>query len=166
MKLIVEFLNMNYLDILVKLRKIIRSINLESKKIEKAHGISIPQLLCLQYLSEKPDYQASASQIKDFIKLNASTISGILSRLEAKGLVAKLPNKGDRRVTNITLTAKGADLLKASPTTLQEKLAQQLSSLSEKQIKELHHNIDLLVQIMGAEQIDASPLITIEDVIP
>jgi DNA-binding MarR family transcriptional regulator len=163
---LVQLAIMDYLDILVKLRKIIRSINLESKKIEKAHGISIPQLLCLQYLSEKPDYQASASQIKEFIKLNASTISGILSRLEAKGLVAKLPNKGDRRVTNITLTAKGADLLKASPTTLQEKLANQLSRLSENQIKELHNNIDLLVKIMGAEQIDASPLITIEDVIP
>ena len=152
---------MNYIDILVKLRKIIRSINLESKQIEKQYGISIPQLLCLQFLSGQEDYKASASQIKDFIQLNASTVSGIISRLEAKGLVAKLPNFKDKRATFITLTAKGADLLKESPTTLQEKLKARLSLLSTEQISELNKNIELLVQIMDAEHLSASPLVRI-----
>ncbi|TNE52641.1 MAG: MarR family transcriptional regulator [Bacteroidetes bacterium] len=154
---------MKYIEILVKLRKIIRSINLESKKIEKHHGISIPQLLCLQYLSEQPDYRATATQIKGFIKLNASTVSGIIARLETKGLLARLPKPEDKRVTYITLTAKGADILKASPVTLQEKLSRQLARLSPEQMNELSRNIDLLVRIMDATDLEASPVITSEE---
>ena len=82
---------MQYLEILVKLRKVIRSINLESKKIEKEFGISIPQLLVLKFLSEQKDYKASSKDIKTYINLNASTVSGIIVRLEDKGLVARLP---------------------------------------------------------------------------
>ena len=96
---------MKYLDIIVKLRKIIRSINLESKRIEKQFGVSIPQLMSLQYLSEQEDYKATASQLKAYLKLNASTMSSIVSRLEQKSLVARLRNPQDRRATFITLTA-------------------------------------------------------------
>lgn len=153
---------MNYLEILIKLRKIIRSINLESKRIEKSFGISIPQLLVLEYLSKQVDYKSSAAQIKEYLKLNASTVSGIISRLELKGLVAKLPHLADRRSSILTLTAKGADILRSSPTTLQEKLSKRLEKLSDKQIQELDKNIDLLVNLMDAEDIDASPVITSE----
>jgi DNA-binding MarR family transcriptional regulator len=154
---------MQYLEILVKLRKIIRSINLESKKIEKQFGISIPQLLCLQYLSEQEDYKTTASKLKEYLKLNASTVSGILTRLETKSLVARLPNPQDRRATFITLTAKGADLLKDPPTTLQEKLSVRLSKLAPEKINTLNENIDLLVQLMEAEDLDASPIITVKE---
>ncbi len=154
---------MDYIEILVKLRKIIRSINLESKRIEKQYGISIPQLLCLKYLSEQPGYRATAGQLKDFIKLNASTISGILARLEAKGLTARLTNPEDKRVSDIILTAQGVDILKHSPVTLQEKLSKHLSGLSDTQIEELNKNIDLLVQIMEAGDLEASPVITIQE---
>ena len=154
---------MQYIDILVKLRKIIRSINLESKKIEKRFGVSIPQLMCLQFLSEQEDYKTTASKIKDYLMLNASTVTGILKRLEGRGLIAKLPNTKDRRATFITLTAKGADLLKEPPTTLQEKLTARLQRLTPAQISALDENIDLLVQIMDAEDLDASPIITINE---
>ncbi|MEZ4987549.1 MAG: MarR family transcriptional regulator [Saprospiraceae bacterium] len=153
---------MQYIQVLVKLRKIIRSINIESKKIEKQFGISIPQLMCLQFLSDQTDYKATASSLKEYLKLNASTISGIISRLELKGLVAKLPHK-DGRASYITLTAKGAELLKEPPITLQDKLMSRLSNLSEERISELESNIDLLIDIMDAEDIDASPIITTQD---
>ncbi len=154
---------MKYIEILVKLRKIIRSINLESKKIEKELGVSIPQLLVLQYLSDQTDYRAFAKDIKAYINLNASTVSGIISRLESKGLVARLPEPNDKRTTYITLTAKGAELLQKSPTTLQEKLSQKLKKLTPSQIDELDRNIELLTSIMDVEDIDAAPLLTIKE---
>ncbi len=154
---------MKYIEILVKLRKIIRSINLESKKIEKELGVSIPQLLVLQYLSDQEDYKAFAKDIKAYINLNASTVSGIISRLESKGLVARLPKPNDKRAIYITLTAKGAVLIQKSPTTLQEKVSQKLKKLTPVQIDELDKNIELLTAIMDVEDIDASPLLTIKE---
>lgn len=154
---------MNYLEILVKLRKIIRSINLESKKIQKEFGISIPQLLVLQYLSEQEDYKASGKAIKNYINLNASTVSGIVYRLEDKGLVARLPNVKDKRGMFVTLTAKGAELLKESPTTLQEKMSTRLKLLTPKQIEDLDNSIEILTRLMDAEDVDAAPLIAINE---
>mgnify|MGYP006268840801 CR=1 FL=1 len=145
---------MTYIQILVKLRKVLRAINLESKKIQKKHGISIPQLLCLQFLADSPDYTSSATKIKDFLMLNASTVSGIISRLESKGLIARLPNRLDKRGTLITLTAKGAVLLQHTPDTLQAKLSRRLTDLSPKEAQNLNDTIDLLVEIMGANDVD------------
>ena len=155
---------MEYIEILVKLRKIIRSINLESKKIEKELGISIPQLLVLKYLSDQSDYRAFAKDIKGYINLNASTVSGIISRLESKGLVAKSQKANDKRAIYIILTAKGAELLHKSPSTLQEKLSKRLKKLTKAQIEELDRNIELLTLIMDVEDMDAAPLLTIDEI--
>jgi DNA-binding MarR family transcriptional regulator len=154
---------LKYIEILIKLRKIIRSINLESKKIEKELGISIPQLLVLKYLSDQNDYRAFAKDIKGYINLNASTVSGIISRLESKALVAKSPKPNDKRAIYIILTAKGADLLYKYPPTLQEKLSKRLKKLTPEQIEELDRNIELLTFIMDVEDMDAAPLITIKE---
>ena len=155
---------MEYIEILVKLRKIIRSINLESKKIEKELGISIPQLLVLKYLSDQSDYRAFAKDIKRYINLNASTVSGIISRLESKGLVAKSQKANDKRAIYIILTAKGAELLHKSPSTLQEKLSKRLKKLTKAQTEELDRNIELLTLIMDVEDMDAAPLLTIDEI--
>ena len=154
---------MEYIEILVKLRKIIRSINLESKKVEKQFGISIPQLLILQFLSKQEDYKTTAKDITGYINLNASTVSGILSRLESKGLIAKSPKPNDKRTIFIILTAKGADLLISSPTTLQEKISKKLKQLSPQKIEELNDSIEFLTNLMDAENIEAAPIITDKD---
>ena len=96
--------------------------------------------------------------IKSHLNLNASTVSGIIHRLEAKSLVARLPNPDDKRASYISLTAKGAELLSETPTTLQEKLSFRLKNLSEKQIQELDRNIDLLIEIMDVGDKSAAPL--------
>lgn len=157
---------MDYLEILIKLRKIIRSINLESKKIEKGFGISIPQLLILKFISEQPDYQATARDIKNYINLNASTVSGIISRLISKGLLARFDSSVDKRINLIILTAKGLDILQKTPTTLQEKLSGRLAKLSPEQVKQLNQNIDLLIKLMDAGDIDASPILTVREIPP
>jgi len=151
---------MKYTSIIIKLRKIIRSINLDSKRIEKEFQVSIPQLLTLQYLSEQPDYKAQSTKIKSYLNLNASTMSGIIKRLQSKSLVARLPNTKDKRAFDITLTAKGADLLKEQPMTIQNKLSTNLTKLPKEEIINLEKYIDLLIDLMDAENIDASPFMT------
>jgi DNA-binding MarR family transcriptional regulator len=153
---------MNYTEILTGLRKIIRSVNLESKRIEKQFGISIPQLLCLNFLHNQAGFQASQKQIKDFLSLNASTVTGIINRLEKKGLVAKLPKREDRRVSYITITAKGADLIQNTPELLHERLTQKLKSLSSEHLEELRHAFQVIADFLDVEKIDASPILTAE----
>ena len=153
---------MNYTDVLTGLRKIIRSVNLESKRIEKEYGISIPQLLCLNFLNNQHNFQASQTEIKDFLSLNASTVTGIINRLEKKGLIAKLPKREDKRVSYISITAKGADLIQNTPELLHERLTQKLKSISPSSLGELQQAFKIIADFLDVENLDASPIITAE----
>ncbi len=151
---------MDYADVLTHLRRIIRSVNLESKRIEKEYGISIPQLLCLKFLNGRPQFQASHKEIKDFLSLNASTVTGIINRLERKGLVAKLPRRDDRRVSYVTITAKGADILNNPTDLIHERISKKLRRLTPAQLDELKSAIHLLTNFLELGELDASPIIT------
>ncbi len=151
---------MEHTHILTNLRKIIRAVNLEGKRIEKEHGISIPQLLCLSFLNNRPGFQASNKEIKDHLQLNASTVTGIISRLERKGYVARLPKHKDKRVALIALTAKGADLLERAPEPLHEQLSIKLSDLPEEKVNELQNAFNVIIDFLNIEGVDASPIIT------
>ncbi len=151
---------MKYIEVLTSIRQIIRSVNLESKRIQKEYGISIPQLLCLNFLSDQKSYQASHTDIKKFLQLNASTVTGIISRLENKGFVARLPKQQDRRVGLIVITAKGATLLEKIPEPLHEQLTTKLKQLPPEKIQKLQDSFDVIIDFLKIEQVDASPIIT------
>ena len=151
---------MDYTGILIKIRKIVRSINLESKKIQKEYGISIPQILCLNYLHQCENFQSTHNLIKEYLNLNSSTVTGIVNRLEKKGLIARLPKFGDKRVTNIALTSAGDRLLEQLPPLLHERLSNKLEKHSSEQIAEIDNALNLLIQLFEIEELDASPMIT------
>ncbi|MHA7865703.1 MAG: MarR family winged helix-turn-helix transcriptional regulator [Flagellimonas marinaquae] len=136
---------------------------MDSKRIEKEFGVSIPQLLTLQYLDIQDDFKATSTQIKNHLELNASTITGIINRLISKDFVAKIPNPKDGRGYYIILTAKGSRLLKKSPVTLQEKVSKKIESLSEVETDTLYKGVWLLINLLEAQDLDAAPLITLSD---
>lgn len=146
---------MDSTEIIMKIRKIVRSINLESKKIEKEYGVSIPQVLCLNFIRESENFQVGQGEIKKFLNLNASTISGIIDRLEAKGLAARLPKSGDKRVVTIALTSKGDQLLKKIPALLQEKLAEKLEKLDNDTRGKIRDSLELLVSLLDIDDLEA-----------
>jgi len=149
-------------EILIKIRKIVRSIDIESKKIQKEYGVSIPQVLCLSFLHDSPNYQSTQGEIRNFLNLNASTVSGIINRLEIKGYLARLPKSGDKRVTKIALTSSGDKLLDTIPPLLHEQLSERLLKLSETDLKTVETGLETLLNILNINQVEASPLITID----
>lgn len=145
---------MNYAEILINIRKISRAVNLESKRLEKEYGISIPQLLTLSFLREQEHFQASHKAIKDFLKLNASTVTGIISRLEKKSMVAKLPPLNDKRVSLITLTAKGAELLDDVPYPLHHQISERLNALSPEKLTQLNDAFQSINDILKIDSLE------------
>lgn len=152
---------MDTTEILIKIRKIVRSVDIESKKIQKEYGVTIPQVLCLNFLRESSNYQATQGEIRQFINLNPSTVSGIINRLEKKGLLARLPKSGDKRVVNIALTSAGDKLLKTIPSLLHEQLSEKLQKLEQSELNKVEESLETLVRLLDIGQVEASPLITI-----
>lgn len=153
---------MDTTEVLIKIRKIVRSVDIESKKIQKEYGVSIPQVLCLNFLHESVNYQATQGEIRKFLNLNPSTVSGIINRLEKKGYLARLPKLGDKRVVNIALTSAGDKLLSTIPSLLHEQLSEKLKKLNNDELKTVEEGLETLVKILDIQQVEASPLITID----
>jgi len=149
-----------YSEIMISVRKIVRAINLESKRVEKNFGISIPQLLTLKYLKEKPDYKTTMRSLREFLSLNASTVTGIVSRLETKGFIARLPDPSDKRSTPIVLTSKGDDLIKKTNLSLHEKISKNLEALNEEEYSAIVESFQTIINFLNIEGLDASPIIT------
>lgn len=154
---------MDSTSILINIRKILRSVNLESKRIQKEYGISIPQLLTLNYLKTCDDFKATHGNISKYLNLNSSTVTGIISRLDKKGYVAKLPHLKDKRITYVALTTNGANLLKRTPQLMHEQLTVKLNKLSESQLQEIQSAFTLLIEVMDIDDIEAYPLVTLDD---
>lgn len=154
---------MDTTEILIKIRKIVRSINLESKKVQKEYGVSIPQVLCLQFLRDSKNYQAGQGEIRKFLNLNSSTISGIINRLEAKGLIARLPKSGDKRTVTISLTSRGDQLMEEMPSLLHEQLSEKLGKLDKMTLQNIQESLELLEGLLEIDDLEAFPLIANDD---
>ena len=151
---------MEYATILTRIRQIVRAVNVESKRLQKEAGISIPQLLCLNFLSQQEELRASHSQIKSFVQLNASTVTGIITRLEAKGLVARLPRTEDKRVRYITITAKGVELLRDIPEPMHARITQRLRALSDEELEKLQGSFDYIIEFLKIDSDYTAPIVT------
>jgi DNA-binding MarR family transcriptional regulator len=153
---------MDTTDILIKIRQIVRSVDIESKKIQREYGVSIPQVLCLSFLHRSPNYQSTQGEIRRFLNLNSSTVSGIINRLESKGYLARLPKSGDRRVVNIALTSAGDNLLSSIPTLLHEQLSDKLQRLDQAELKKVEQSLNTLIHLLEIQEVEASPMITMD----
>jgi len=144
---------MEYTDILVAVRKIARAINLDSKRIQKQSGLSIPQILSLTFISNCENYECAQIELRKYLQLNSSTVTGIVGRLIQKGYLAKIPSRGDKRSTWLCLTASGLKQVEQAPTLFQDRLASKLIKLSDDKVQEIDKGLNLLVELLGDEEL-------------
>ena len=71
-------------------------------------GLSFPQAHALRLLDPKEPLPMSA--LAERLICDASNVTGIVDRLEARGLVERRSAEGDRRVKALTITPAGVEL--------------------------------------------------------
>ncbi|HEY5692566.1 MAG TPA: MarR family transcriptional regulator [Cyclobacteriaceae bacterium] len=154
---------MEAIEILIDIRKIVRSINLESKRVQKDFGISIPQLLCLGHINRTQNKVATHKELMDLLSLNSSTVTGIINRLEKNKLVKRLPKSGDKRVTSIGITPEGGEVVLKSPDILHDQLVNKIRGLPQSTQIKIKEALTIIVEAMEIEEMEAAPLITLND---
>src|SRR3546814_9932586 len=117
------------LRILRALRRITRSVALHSRQLAACSNITAPQLICLRAVIDRGPLTATA--ISREIHVSASTVVGILDRLEDKGLVRRERGREDRRIVFVTATEAGIKLASETPSPLQKKLSDALNRSEE-----------------------------------
>jgi len=144
-------------SILRALRKISRAIDLYSRKLASRHHLTGPQLVCLSQIARGG--ATTPSELSREVSLSQATVTGILDRLEAKGLVTRERNPEDKRRVIVQTTRGGRRLAAAAPSPLQETFAFKLRALSEAEQQEIEQTLLRVVEMMEAEELDAAPVL-------
>lgn len=82
------------------------------KPLLDPYGITYPQYLALVALSSK-DGQ-TVGELGEQLHLESNTLTPLIKRLEAAGLVTRTRDKQDERVVRLGLTSAGSDLAKTA----------------------------------------------------
>lgn len=72
-------------EVLTALRRIIRAIDLHSRQLTKETSLTGPQLMLMRAIAEHPG--DTTRSIAKVVNLSQATVTSIIDRLEAKGLV-------------------------------------------------------------------------------
>ncbi|MEE2922156.1 MAG: MarR family transcriptional regulator [Pseudomonadota bacterium] len=148
-------------DLLTAIRQITRAIDLNSKRLAKMTGLTAPQLLVLQTLAgEGP---SKPSEIARQVHLSQATITSIVDRLEAAGLVERQKNETDRRAIDIVITQTGLTRLAEAPEALQEGFLKRFDSLELWEQSLLISSVQRLAAMMNAGSLDAAPILEVGD---
>ncbi len=144
-------------QIVAAIRRIMRAVDLHSRRLAEEHGLTGPQLATLQAAANLGE--SSTGVLARAVHLSGPTVTGILDRLTKRGLVDRTRNGQDRRSVTVCLTSDGEEVLSAAPSLLQDRFRQELVSLEEWEQTTILATLQRIAAMMDAESLDASPLL-------
>jgi DNA-binding MarR family transcriptional regulator len=150
----------NYgLRILNAIRQIIRAADLDSRQLATKHQTTAPQLVSLMAIVEREP--TTAIDVARRVHLGASTMVGVLDRLETKGLITRERDSQDRRQIWVRATDAGRALVVSTPFPLQISLERAFALMSEQERGQVATSFERLVQLMAVPSVDSSPMLEI-----
>lgn len=145
-------------QIVAAIRQIIRAVDLHSRRLVHAHGLTGPQLAVLQEVSRLEP--VSPSVLARAVHLSQPTLSGILKRLESRNLASRQKSQSDRRSITFAMTEEGKRTLANSPSLLQDDFRTALSGLEEWERLQILSTLQRVASLMGAGHLEAVPHLT------
>lgn len=116
-------------EIVAAIRRITQAVDLHSRRLLAECGVTGPQLAVLRAAG-----RAQATPIGSIarsVQLSQATVTGIVDRLEQRGLLERRRNDQDRRAVNIRVTGAGRRLLAEGPSLLRERFREHLATIPD-----------------------------------
>jgi Transcriptional regulators len=121
------------LDFLRLIWAVDHALQRRSKSMTVALGITGPQRLLIRIIGRFPSVHAR--QLADILHLHPSSLTALLKRLEARGLIRRLPDGRDRRRLLLGLTRKGQVLNSETPGTIEADVQRMLRVVSKRDLE-------------------------------
>jgi DNA-binding MarR family transcriptional regulator len=137
------------LEFLRLLWRIEHGLQRVSKRMEITHGVTGPQRLILRLVRERPDL--TARELADLLFLHASTVTGILQRLEKKGLVVRERDPRDNRRVMLRVPAGASVVIDRSEGTIEAAIRGALSSVARARTKDAQLVLAEIARALGAD---------------
>jgi DNA-binding MarR family transcriptional regulator len=146
--------------VIAAIRRIIRAIDLHSRHLVDRFSVTGPQLITLQELARLGRVPVGA--LAQNVHVSHPTMTGILDRLERRGLVRRTRDTQDRRRITAAVTAEGLALLEAAPSPLQDRFRSEFAKLGEWEQTQMLATLQRIAAMMDAEKLEAAPVLTTE----
>ena len=104
-----------------------------SKAMATRIGVTSPQRLALRIIHNQPGI--SSGEVADKLFLDPSTLTGVLQRLEARGLLTRRKDKEDNRRTLLQVSAAGVTLLEKAEHSVEAVVREALESEKGKAVR-------------------------------
>ena len=122
------------LDFLRLVWSLDHSLQRTSKRMEATLGVTGPQRFVLRILGRFPGMPAG--QVARVLRVHPSTLTGILHRLDRKGLIRRRPDPRDARRVLLSLSAQGRRFDVRTEGTVEAAVQDALSTCSPRSIRE------------------------------
>lgn len=149
-------------QVIVALRRITRAIDLHSKGLINEVGLTAPQLATL--LAVRRLHPITVGALAKSVHLSQATMTGILNRLEKRGVIDRERSGSDRRSVVVKLTKIGEQIIEDAPSLLQDRFRRELLTLQEWEQTQMLSTLQRIASMMDADDIDASPVLAVGEV--
>ena len=144
---------------LIALRQILRATEMNSRALAKAVNLSPTQLIMLQTLSRENGLSPGA--VARQLSISQATVTALIDKLSARGLVERQRDETDKRRVFVTITDDGRAAMASAPDQLQENFLTRFEGLPEWEQSFLIAALQRTAMLLGAEEIDAAPVLDI-----
>jgi DNA-binding MarR family transcriptional regulator len=127
-----------------------RAIRRRFDEQARQHGLTMPQWKVLGQLSKVGELSQVA--LANLADMDPMTLSGIVDRLEAKGLVERIPDPNDNRAKLVRNTGKAQELVVEIRAVARELYEEALQGVSEEEREALFEVLKRIVCNLSNEQ--------------
>ena len=139
------------------LRRILRASEVGNRRLAVVTGLTPSQLLVLQEIAGRGE--ATPTALAAALRFGQATITNIVDRLEAGGLVRRQRGEQDKRRIYLTATEAGAQAIERAPDLLQARFSEKFAALAGWEQAMILAGLDRLADILEIEAQDAAPLL-------
>jgi len=148
-------------DTLLALRRIIRAAELHARKLARESGLTPVQLRVLDIARTRA---ASPKQIAEMTGLTQATMTAVLDRLEARGLVERHRSTEDRRRLEVVVTTAGLAAVSRAPDALDDLFTSRFANLPSWEQAMVVAALERVVDMLDASGIASTPIIDAGDI--
>jgi DNA-binding MarR family transcriptional regulator len=151
-------------EIVDAIRRLYRAVYIDTSKMSRQFGLTGAQSGVLRNLFAHG--ALSSADLSRKLYVTPSNITGVIDRLERKGLVERVRKEGDRRIALITLTEKGDELSQSLPDPIEKKLISELGDLEPEHVELLSVALNQIINLIDTKGVEDAPMELNQEISP
>nr|WP_290442918.1 MarR family winged helix-turn-helix transcriptional regulator [Rhodovulum tesquicola] len=147
---------------MIALRRILRATELYGRDLARAAGLTPVQIRVLQIVAETG--QSTPKAISARMGVSQPTMTTLIDRLVAKGLVERRRSEADRRQMNIFVTEAGREAIARAPDPLHDRYVAAFEALPDWEQAMLVAALERVAGLLDAGHLDVAPVLDLGDI--